>query len=47
MCNKDVLENGRTLESVSNGYKTQEMRDKAVDNYANALKFVADRYETQ
>ena len=37
MCNKGIPENGGTLKSVSNQYKTQEMCDKAVNNYVNAL----------
>ena len=39
MCNEAILENGGTLESVSNRYKTQGMCDKAVDNHAHVLKF--------
>ena len=34
MCNRAILENGGMLESVPNQYKTQEMCNKAVDNYA-------------
>ena len=37
MCNGAILENGGTLGSVPNQYKTQEMRNKAVDNYAHVL----------
>ena len=43
MCNKAILENGRTLESVPDRYKTQEMCDKAVDNYADAFALIAIR----
>ena len=32
---------------VPDRYKTQEMCDKAVDNYAHALKFVPDQYRTK
>ena len=35
-----IFENGGTLESVPNRYKTKEMCDKAVDNYSHALKLV-------
>ena len=42
MCNKAILENDGTLESVPKRYKTQEMCEKNVDKYANALKFVPD-----
>ena len=37
MCDKAILENGRMLESVLDWYKTQEMCDKADDNYIDAL----------
>ena len=42
MCHKAILENGGTLESFPYQYKTHEMCDKVVDNYAYALKFVSD-----
>ena len=42
MCDKGILENGGILESVPHCYKNQQMCDKAVDNYLNALKFVVD-----
>ena len=32
MCNKAILENGGTLESVPDQYKTRKMCDKAVVN---------------
>ena len=32
MCDKAILENGKTLESVPDCYKNQQMSDKAVDN---------------
>ena len=47
MCNKAVLRNGGMLQSVCNRYKTQEMFNKAVDNYAHALEFVPDQYKTK
>ena len=55
MCDKAILEFGRTLKSVPNRllqivpdcYKNQEMCNKAVDNYPHALQFVPECYETQ
>ena len=48
MCDKAILENGGTLESIPNCYKNQEeMCNKAVDNYLHALEFVAECYKTQ
>ena len=35
------------LEPVPNRYKTQEMCNIAVDNYAHALEFVPDWYKTE
>ena len=35
------------LESVLDQCKTQEMRDKAVDNYPHALKYVHSCFKTQ
>ena len=35
------------FDSVPNQYKTQEMCDKAVDNYPSTKKYVPDRYKTQ
>ena len=35
MCDKAILENGGTLESAPDWYETQEMHDRAVDNYAH------------
>ena len=37
MCDKNVPENGGTLESVPCQYETHEMCDKALDSYAHAL----------
>ena len=55
MCDKAILEFGRTLKSVPNRllqivpdcYKNQQMCNKAVDNYPHALQFVPECYETQ
>ena len=47
MCNKAILENGGTLESVPDCYKNQEMCNKAVDNYPYTSKFVPNCYKTQ
>ena len=46
MCDKTVLENGTTLKSVPDPYKTQEMCDKVIDNYPHALEFVPEYYKT-
>ena len=46
MCDKAVLENGRTLESVPDCYKNQQVCDKAADNYPQSLKFTPDCYMT-
>ena len=45
MCDKAVLENGGTLESVPDQCKTQEMCDKAGDNYPHALELVIQCYK--
>ena len=47
MCDKAILENGETLESVPDCYKNQKMCDEAVDNYPHALRFVPNCYKTQ
>ena len=47
MCDKAILENGGTLESVPDCYKNQQMYDKTVDNYPHALKVVPYCYTTQ
>ena len=44
MCEKAILENGGTLDSVPDCYKNQQMCDVAVANYPHALKFVPDCY---
>ena len=33
------------FDSVPNQYKTQEMYDKAVDDYARILKFIPHQYQ--
>ena len=40
MYNKAILRNGGALESVLNQYKTQEMCNKAIDNYSHAFNYV-------
>ena len=40
MCDKAILKNGGTLNSVPDCYKNQEMCSKAVDTYLHALEFV-------
>ena len=47
MCDKAILENGRTIKFVPGCYKNQEMCDKAVDNYPHALEFVRECYKAQ
>ena len=47
MCDKAILENDGTLESVPNYYKNQEMYHKAVDNYLHVLQFVPNCYIKQ
>ena len=44
MCDKAILETGRTLKSVSDCCKNHEMCNKAVNNYLHALEFVPDCY---
>lgn len=44
MYNKTILENCGSLVCVPDQYKTQEMYDKAADNYTHALEFVNDFY---
>ena len=43
MCDKAVLENCGTLESVPGCYKNQQMCEKAFGNYHHTLKFVPDK----
>ena len=47
MCDKAILENGGTLESVSDCYKNQKMCNKVVDNYYHALEFVLEYYKSK
>ena len=42
MCNRAITKNVGTLKSIPNCYKTKEMCNKAVDNYAHTLQFVPD-----
>ena len=44
MCDKALLENGRTLKSLSDCYKNQELCNKTVEL---ALEFVSECYKTQ
>ena len=46
MCDKAIPENGRTLNSVPDAYKNQEICNKSVDNYPNALEFVSECFMT-
>ena len=45
MFNRVIIENSEMLETVPNQYKTQEMCNKAVDNYAHALGLVYHWYK--
>ena len=45
MCDKAVLENGRTLKSVPDCYKKQEICNKVVDNYPHPLEFLPECYQ--
>ena len=47
MCDKAVLENDGSLESVPDCYKNQQLRDKPVDNCPHALTFIPDCYMTR
>ena len=38
MCDNAILENGGTLNSVTDCYKNQEMCNKAVDSFPHALE---------
>ena len=44
MCDKAILETGRTLKSIFNCCKNQEICNKAVDNYLHALELIPDCY---
>ena len=47
MCDKAILENGGTLNSVPDCYKNQEISNKAVNDYPHALEFVSEYYKSQ
>ena len=47
MCDKAILESGRTLKSVPDYCKNQDMCNKALDNYPRALEFVPECYKGQ
>ena len=47
MCDKAILENGRTLKSVPDSCKNKKISNKAGDNYFHALEFVSDCYKIQ
>ena len=44
MCDKTILENSGTLNSVSDSYKNQKICNQAVDNYSHILEFVPNCY---
>ena len=44
MCDKAVVETPGPLESVSDCYKNQTIRDKAVNIYALRIKFFPECY---
>ena len=46
MCDKTILENGGTLNSVPKCYKNREMCDKAIDRYPHTLGFLPVCYKT-
>ena len=46
ICNYAV-KNNLVFDSVSNRYKTQEICDKAVDDFAHEFKFVPEWYKAQ
>ena len=47
MCEKAILENSVTLKYVTDCYKSQEIHNKAVENYSHALKYVFQCLKTQ
>ena len=48
MCNRVVNNYAAALEFVPDCYKTQKIRDKAVDIYSSSvIKFVPEYYKTQ
>ena len=46
MCDKDILENGKTLEPVPGCYKNQKTCNQAVNNYAHVLEFIPECYKS-
>ena len=46
MCDKDVSEDSFVLEYCHGRYKTQEMCNKAIDDFLPALKCVPDWFVT-
>ena len=46
-CNTAILENYGTIKSVPNCYKSEEMLNKAADNYPHTLEFIPEWYRTQ
>ena len=46
MCGIAILENGGTLKSVLDCYRTQQMCDKAVGNYPLTLEFFLECCKT-
>ena len=42
MCDKAILENCGKLKSVPDCYKSQEICNKAVENYPHVLEFVLE-----
>ena len=47
MCDEAILENGGTLKSVPNLHKSQEISNKAVDNYSHTVEVLPKCYKTQ
>ena len=47
MCIRAVSTCCFVFDSVTDRDKIQEIRDKAFDNYANALESILDRYNTK
>ena len=47
MCDKTILENIGTSESLPDCCKNQKMWSKSVDNYGHVLEFVSECYKTQ
>ena len=47
MCNKAVANYPLALEFVSEGYKTQNIYDKAVDTHLTTIRFFPGYYKTK